>query len=93
MALAYFAVPGTGLPAELVDIPLKDFAGALAWLRNQPAVDPAHVALGASRGGELALLLAATYPQQLQAVAAYVPSSVVNGGKAKWGSASAGSAA
>ena len=81
LALAYFRVPAMGLPAELVDIPLEYFATALAWLRAQPAVDPAHVGVvGVSRGGELALLLAATYPQQLQAVVAYVPSSVVNGG-------------
>ena len=33
LALAYFRVPGMGLPAELVDIPLEYFASALAWLR------------------------------------------------------------
>lgn len=81
LAVAYFGVPGTNLPAELVDIPLEYFARALAWLRAQPAVDPAHVGVvGSSRGGELALLLAATFPHQLQAVVGYVPSSVVNGG-------------
>jgi pimeloyl-ACP methyl ester carboxylesterase len=41
---------------------------------------PRSAVVGGSRGGELALLLAATYPDRFQAVVGYVPSSVVNAG-------------
>jgi dienelactone hydrolase len=78
LALAYFDEPG--LPQGLQNIPLEYFSKALGLLRKQPAVDPRHVFVyGASRGGELALLLAATYPAQVNGVIAGVPSSNVNG--------------
>ena len=74
LSLAYFAMPG--LPADLAEIPLEYFERALAWMRRNPAVEPRRIAvMGASRGGELALLLGATFPQ-LAAVVAYVPSGV-----------------
>ncbi len=77
--LAYFGEPG--LPKSLAKIPLEYFAKALAFLRGQPGVDPHHVVVqGASRGGELALLLGATYPGLIDAVVAAVPSSEVNPG-------------
>ena len=88
LALAYFRAPG--LPRELKRIPLEYFARALRWLQRQPGVDPSKlVILGASRGGEAALLLGATYPRLIHAVAAYVPSAVVfgsfpNGGSPAW---------
>ncbi|RPI29665.1 MAG: acyl-CoA thioesterase [Chloroflexota bacterium] len=76
LALAYFGYET--LPPELVEIPLEYFAEAIAWLKTQPAVDPARMAvLGGSKGAELALLLGATYPQDIRAVVAYKPSSVV----------------
>ncbi|MDQ2836692.1 MAG: acyl-CoA thioesterase/BAAT N-terminal domain-containing protein [Actinomycetota bacterium] len=79
LALAYFKEPG--LPSQLANIPLEYFVKALAVLRSQPGVDPSHVVVqGASRGGELALLLAASYPKLVNAVIAGVPSSVVNMG-------------
>lgn len=61
LSLAYFGEPG--LPSQLKDIPLEYFAKALRWLGAQPGVDPNRVAVvGVSRGGELALLLAANFP-------------------------------
>ena len=61
LALAYFGE--RGLPARLENIPLEYFARAARLLRRQPGVDPARVvAVGASRGGEAALLLASTFP-------------------------------
>lgn len=76
LALAYFGVDP--LPAQLMDIPLEYFESALAWLKQQPAVDVECLAVvGGSKGGELALLLAATYPADIKAVVAYVPSGVV----------------
>jgi dienelactone hydrolase len=73
LALAYFSEPG--LPSSLERIPLEYFQRALAWLARQPEVDPERiVVIGASRGGEAALLLGATYPELVHAVAAYVPS-------------------
>ena len=76
LALAYFNAEG--LPALLQNVPLEYFATAVEWLKAQPLVDPEHIGvLGTSRGGELALLLGATYPSSFQAVVANVPSSVV----------------
>lgn len=72
LALAYFGVDG--LPVELVRIPLEYFEGAMDWLSAQPGVGTDRVGvLGASRGGELALLLGSTFPQ-VGAVVSYVGS-------------------
>ncbi len=76
LALAYFGVDS--LPQELVEIPLEYFERALAWLRAQPGVDADRVAVvGNSKGGELALLLGATFPDDVEAVVGYAPSPVV----------------
>jgi dienelactone hydrolase len=76
LALAYFKAPG--LPDALVEIPLEYFLKALDWLGEQPEIDPARVApCGWSKGGELALLLAATFPGRFKAVAAFSPASHV----------------
>ena len=73
LALAYFDVPG--LPPVLQRIPLEYFQRAISWLADQPEADPKRITvLGVSRGGEAALLIGATYPQLVRAVAAYVPS-------------------
>ncbi|MBI4279728.1 MAG: acyl-CoA thioesterase/BAAT N-terminal domain-containing protein [Armatimonadetes bacterium] len=78
LALAYFDMEH--LPPNLVEIPLDYFAPALQWLRARPDVTPGKTAVvGASKGGELALLLGATYPE-ITAVVAYVPSNVVHEG-------------
>lgn len=76
LALAYFGV--VGLPPTLAEIPLEYFADALAWLRAQPSVAPGPLAVvGQSRGGELALLLGATFPE-VGAVVSYVGSGLVS---------------
>jgi dienelactone hydrolase len=75
LALGHFAVEGR--PRGLVNIPLEYFETALGWMRAQPWFDRRMLAVwGASRGGELALLLGATFPG-ITAVAAWVPSGVV----------------
>ena len=75
-ALAYFGIPS--LPPSLNEIPLEYFEHALRWLRlHCAAADPERIAvMGSSKGGELALLLAATFPE-IRAVIALVPSGVV----------------
>ena len=76
LALAYFGLEG--LPSELVEIPLEYFERAIAWLKRHPMVDAGRVAVvGNSKGGELALLLGATYPGDVGAVVGYAPSAVV----------------
>jgi dienelactone hydrolase len=78
LALAYFRAGH--LPTELIRIPLEYFARAIAWLQARPEVDPERLAVGgASRGGELSLLLASRFPQ-FKAVVANVPSAIVYGG-------------
>jgi len=75
MSLGYFAMPG--LPRDLMEIPLEYFGKAIAWMKRHPGVRRDKLAvIGASRGGELVLLLGATFPQ-ITAVVAYVPSGVV----------------
>ena len=76
MALAYFGVEG--LPRELVEIPLEYSEKAVEWLKSQPEVDSKRIAVvGNSKGGELALLLGATYPEDVKAIVGYAPSAVV----------------
>ncbi|MGH7864307.1 MAG: acyl-CoA thioester hydrolase/BAAT C-terminal domain-containing protein, partial [Candidatus Binataceae bacterium] len=75
LSLAYFGM--AGVPQYLIDIPLEYFARAIAWMKRQPTVKQGKLAVsGASRGGELALLLGATFTE-ITAVLAYVPSGVV----------------
>ncbi len=75
LALAYFGE--AGLPDQLANIPLEYFMRALDWLQTQPAVDRNRLAvIGTSRGGELALLLAA-HDRRLKAAIAYSGSGLV----------------
>jgi fermentation-respiration switch protein FrsA (DUF1100 family) len=75
LALGYFAVEG--LPRGLVNIPLEYFENAIRWMRSQPWLGNGFLAVwGPSRGGELALLLGATFPD-INAVSAWVPSGIV----------------
>jgi len=74
LALAYFRFED--LPPQLESIPLEYFQKALQWMSNRPEIGDARVAvMGASRGGELALLLGAMFPR-IAAVVAYAPASV-----------------
>jgi dienelactone hydrolase len=75
LALGHFAVEGR--PRGLVNIPLEYFETAIGWMRAQKWFDSRLLAVwGASRGGELALLLGATFAE-INAVAAWVPSGVL----------------
>jgi dienelactone hydrolase len=79
-ALAYFKAPG--LSDYISNPPLEYFQTGLRWLRKK--VQPKHdfVAIsGQSRGGELVLLLGATFPEEVSAVVAYVPGAVVHSGQ------------
>jgi len=81
LALAYFNYPGR--PPELVDQPLEYFGQGLDWLAAQPQVRSEAIAVkGISRGGELSLLLGATF-SVVRAVVAIVPSGYI------WGAARA----
>ncbi|MGB9429378.1 MAG: acyl-CoA thioester hydrolase/BAAT C-terminal domain-containing protein [Gammaproteobacteria bacterium] len=84
LGLAYFQgfenneVGLAALPQKLMDIPLEYFVKAADWLKQQPSVDPKHVAImGWSKGAEAALITAATFPKEFQAVIGFMPSSVV----------------
>ena len=76
LALAYFGVDP--LPPELIEVPLEYSGKAIAWLKGRPDVDPDRIAaMGVSKGGELALLLGATYPEDVKAVVGYSASGLV----------------
>src|SRR5262245_12849678 len=78
LALAYHSTDKT--QPNLIEMPLERVERALLWLRDHPRVAPrdGRVAIvGASKGAELALVLATTFPDLVGPVVAYTPSSVV----------------
>lgn len=93
--LAYFGAPGQSDALERV--PLELFDEGLAWLKAQPGVDPARIAvMGASKGAEAALLVAARRPDLVAAIAG-MPTSVAwngvnwaSGGQSEYASWTAG---
>ncbi len=71
-SVAYFNAPG--LPKTLENIPVETIGKAIDAISKRDDVDAKRIAvMGASKGGELALLVASTYPQ-IHAVVADVPS-------------------
>ncbi len=77
-ALGYFRAPG--LPRYISRTPLEYFETALDHVIER--FDPAGgrpVVSGQSRGGELSLLLAATYPERILGAVAFVPGAFVFG--------------
>lgn len=75
LSLAYFKEHG--LPPSLEEIPLEYFLHAFDWLDKQPDVLPgSYAVIGASKGGEAALLAASREPR-IKVVVAFNPSSVV----------------
>lgn len=79
LALGYFGVEG--LPPNLENISLEYFEKAFAWLSRRNDVKGNCIGLyGASRGAELALILASVFPDKIQAVVATVPSHVTFAG-------------
>ncbi len=78
LALAYWGTPET--QPWFTDIPLERMERALHWLVERPEIEPTEGRIGVvgvSRGGELALLVGATFPALVGSVVAYTPSSVV----------------
>jgi len=79
-ALAYFKAPG--LSDYISNTPLEYFQTGMRWLRSKVQPKNDFVAIsGQSRGGELVLLLGATFPKEVSAVVAYVPGAVVHSGQ------------
>jgi dienelactone hydrolase len=75
LGLAYFGEKG--VPATLGGVPLEYFQAAFSWVGKQPSVAPGKLmVMGGSRGGELALLLGATFPE-VTSVVAQLPSGLV----------------
>jgi dienelactone hydrolase len=71
-SVAYFGLPG--LPQTLVSVPVETVKHAIDTLSARPDVNSVKLGiLGVSKGGELALLAASTYPQ-IKVVVAIVPS-------------------
>lgn len=79
-SLAYFKAPG--LSDYISNTPLEYFKQGLDWLRQTYAPLNNFVAVnGQSRGGELVLLLASLFPEDVSAVIAYVPAAFVHSGQ------------
>lgn len=83
LGVAYFNAKG--LPPYLENLPLEYLGKALSWMKARPEMKADAIGVvGASRGGELALLLGATFPE-VKAVVANVPSGVVwSGWNPEW---------
>jgi dienelactone hydrolase len=78
LALAYYGLPG--LPVTLQDIPLEYFGQALDYLQRHDMVSGSQFAvIGASKGGEAALLVGATFPE-VRAVVSVVGSGLITQG-------------
>lgn len=78
LALGYFKAPG--LSPFITGTPLEYLETGLCWAHRTLQPKDGFVAVsGQSRGGELALLLGATYPDLVSAVIAYVPGAMVHG--------------
>lgn len=73
LAVGYFGMDG--LPEQLTSIPLERFNAAIAWFSTQPQVRGQVALMGASKGAEAALLVAARTPD-LAAVVAATPTHV-----------------
>lgn len=81
LTLAYFGYPG--VQKYISNTRLEYFSEALDWMRATLQPKDGFIAVsGQSRGGELALLLGATFPKKVSAVAGWVPSAFVHGGQA-----------
>lgn len=77
-ALGYFKAPG--LSPFITETPLEYLETGLRWAHRELQPKDGFVAVsGQSRGGELALLLGATFPDLVSAVIAYVPGAMVHG--------------
>ena len=75
LALAYFGIDP--LPKHLQEVPLEYFTRVIDWLRASEAVANQKIAvMGISKGGELALLLGATF-SEIAAVVSYAPSAYI----------------
>jgi pimeloyl-ACP methyl ester carboxylesterase len=77
LSLAYFAYED--LPETLSSIPLEYFAEGFAWMRETFGSTKLAVQ-GASRGGELTLVLAAYLPEYVNGALAIVPMYAASGG-------------
>lgn len=77
-ALGYFKAPG--LSPFITETPLEYLETGLNWAHRTLKPRDGFVAVaGQSRGGELSLLLGATFPDLISAVIAYVPGAMVHG--------------
>lgn len=76
LGIGYFK--GVDQPSTLEEAPVETFLDALDWLREQPGVDQdAVLAFGVSRGGEMALWLAANRPELVHGAIAPVGADAV----------------
>jgi dienelactone hydrolase len=77
LAIAYFNAPK--LPPHLEEIEVEVVDRAVAWLRQREEVGPAArpIAMGQSRGSELALLAASSFPDRIGGAVVFSASGLV----------------
>lgn len=79
LALSYFGEEP--LPRHLVEVPVERIEAAMTWLVGRAETEGSRIGIvGASKGAELALLLASRQPDPVGAVVAVAPSAVVFAG-------------
>jgi uncharacterized protein len=75
LAAAYFGIDP--LPTAICEIPVETVVAAAEWLRRRPEIRQGRVGLiGGSKGAELSLLAASTFPDHFGPVVAIAPQSV-----------------
>lgn len=79
LALGYFGFKD--LPMMLDHIPMEYFEKTINWLKSRKDIDGQHIGIyGTSRGAELTLILGSLFPNDVQAIVASSPSSVIYSG-------------
>ncbi len=77
LAFSYFDFRGKGrVPRRLEEIHIESFKFAIDWLKKETGLNQIGL-LGISKGAESALLTASYFPDDIKAVANYVPSEFV----------------
>ncbi|HDS0924656.1 TPA: acyl-CoA thioesterase/BAAT N-terminal domain-containing protein [Stenotrophomonas maltophilia] len=72
LAMAYYRAPGR--PKDLIQVPIEPVLQAVAWLQEQPDVDPRRIGAMGGSWGAIVALAAASHDPRLRTVVSWVGS-------------------